>query len=297
MKASKFLHGFTIEKITLPGVAINYASAGTGSPILLLHGHPQTHIVWRKVAPFLVNAGYRVIAPDLRGYGDSEKPKSDADHLPYSKRVMAQDQVALMAKLGHERFCVVGHDRGGRVAHRMVRDYPGVVKRLAVLDIAPTDIMYAQTDKEFATRYFWWFFLIQPYDFPERMIASDPEYFLRRHIAGQVKIDGAVSNDAMAEYLRTYNNPDTIHAICEDYRASAGIDLEHDKLDQGHLIEVPLLVIWGAMSVVGDLYDVVETWRQKARNVTGFALPCGHAIPEEAPDELATKLLQFFTDR
>lgn len=296
MKASKFLHGFTVEKITLPGVEINYASAGTGPPILLLHGHPQTHIVWRKVAPLLVNAGYCVIAPDLRGYGDSGKPKSDADHLPYSKRVMAQDQVALMAKLGHERFSVVGHDRGGRVAHRMARDYPGVVERLAVLDIAPTDFMYAHTNKEFATRYFWWFFLIQPYDFPERMIASDPEYFLRRHIAGQVKIDGAVSNDAMAEYLRTYNNPDTIHAICEDYRASAGIDLEHDKLDQGHLIEVPLLVIWGAMSVVGDLYDVVETWRQKARNVKGFALPCGHTIPEEAPDELASELLKFFSD-
>ncbi|MGB2107329.1 MAG: alpha/beta fold hydrolase [Candidatus Puniceispirillum sp.] len=296
MKASKFLHGFTVEKITLPGVEINYASAGTGPPILLLHGHPQTHIVWRKVAPILVNAGYCVIAPDLRGYGDSGKPKSDADHLPYSKRVMAQDQVALMTKLGHERFSVVGHDRGGRVAHRMARDYPGVVERLAVLDIAPTDFMYAHTNKEFATRYFWWFFLIQPYDFPERMIASDPEYFLRRHIAGQVKIDGAVSNDAMAEYLRTYNNPDTIHAICEDYRASAGIDLEHDKLDQGYLIEAPLLVIWGAMSVVGDLYDVVETWRQKARNVKGFALPCGHAIPEEAPDELASKLLQFFAN-
>ena len=296
MKASKFLHGFTVEKITLPGVEINYASAGTGPPILLLHGHPQTHIVWRKVAPLLVNAGYCVIAPDLRGYGDSGKPKSDADHLPYSKRVMAQDQVALMAKLGHERFSVVGHDRGGRVAHRMARDYPGVVERLAVLDIAPTDFMYAHTNKEFATRYFWWFFLIQPYDFPERMIASDPEYFLRRHIAGQVKIDGAVSNDAMAEYLRTYNNPDTIHAICEDYRASAGIDLEHDKLDQGYLIEAPLLVIWGAMSVVGDLYDVVETWRQKARNVKGFALPCGHTIPEEAPDELASELLKFFSD-
>ena len=296
MKASKFLHGFTVEKITLPGVEINYASAGTGPPVLLLHGHPQTHIVWRKVAPLLVNAGYRVIAPDLRGYGDSAKPKSDADHLPYSKRVMAQDQVVLMTKLGHERFSVVGHDRGGRVAHRMARDFPDVVERLAVLDIAPTDFMYAHTNKEFATRYFWWFFLIQPYDFPERMIASDPEYFLRRHIAGQVKIDGAVSNDAMAEYLRTYNNPDTIHAICEDYRASAGIDLEHDKLDQGHLIEVPLLVIWGAMSVVGDLYNVVETWRQKARNVTGFALPCGHAIPEEAPDELASELLKFFSD-
>lgn len=297
MKASKFLHGFTVDKIALPGVEINYASAGNGPAILLLHGHPQTHIVWRKVAPLIVKAGYRVIAPDLRGYGDSEKPKSDINHYPYSKRVMAEDQINLMAKLGYEHFSVVGHDRGGRVAHRMALDFPNIVERFAVLDIAPTDIMYAQTNKEFATRYFWWFFLIQPYDFPERMIASDPEYFLRRHIASQVKIEGAVSNEAISEYLRTYNNLDTIHAICEDYRASASIDLEHDKFDQGRLIEAPLLVIWGEMSVVGDLYDVEATWQEKAKNVTSFALPCGHAIPEEAPDELVSKLLTFFSDK
>lgn len=295
MTASAFLKGFAVEKADLPEVTINYACAGEGPPVLLLHGHPQTHIVWRKVAPQLAAAGFRVIAPDLRGYGDSGKPQSDAEHRPYSKRVMAQDQVALMTELGHERFAVVGHDRGGRVAHRLALDVPDAVERLAVLDIAPTRTMYARTDQEFATRYFWWFFLIQPFDFPEKMIGADPEYFLRRHISGQVRTEGAVGEDAIAEYLRTYRNPATIHAICEDYRASAGIDLEHDADDEHRHISAPLLAIWGARSVVGDLYDVVATWREKAADVTGFPLDCGHAIPEEAPEELTAKLLEFLS--
>jgi len=291
--ASRFLSGFTVEKAALPDVEINFASAGSGPPVLLLHGHPQTHIVWRKVAPRLVSAGYQVIAPDLRGYGDSGKPVSDAQHAPYSKRAMAQDQIALMEMLGHDRFSVVGHDRGGRVAHRLALDFPDAVESLAVLDIAPTLTMYARTDQEFATRYFWWFFLIQPFDFPEKMIGGDPEYFLRRHIAGQVKTDGAVEEEAIAEYLRTYQNPMTINAICEDYRASASIDLEHDRADEGRPIKSPLLAIWGAKGVVGELYDVVETWKEKADLVSGFGFSCGHAIPEEAPEELAAKLLDF----
>lgn len=295
MAVSPFLEGFTVEQAALPGIDINFAHAGDGPPVLLLHGHPQTHIVWRKVAPKLVAAGYRVIAPDLRGYGDSGKPESDAAHRPYSKRVMAQDQIALMAELGHARFAVIGHDRGGRVAHRLALDFPDAVERLAVLDIAPTRTMYAQTDQEFATRYFWWFFLIQPHDFPERMIGADPEYFLRRHISGQVRTEGAVGEDAIAEYLRTYSNPATIHAICEDYRASAGIDLEHDQADEHHRVTAPLLALWGANGVVGDLYDVIATWQEKAGKVTGCALPCGHAIPEEAPDELTAKLLEFLS--
>ena len=295
MPVSRFLAGFEVKKATLPDIEINYASAGAGPAVLLLHGHPQTHIVWRKVAPKLVAAGYRVIAPDLRGYGDSGKPTSDAQHLPFSKRAMAQDQIALMAKLGHDRFSVVGHDRGGRVAHRLALDFPDAVERLVVLDIAPTRTMYDLTDKEFATRYFWWFFLIQPYDFPEKMIGSDPEYFLRRHIAGQVKVEGAVSEDAIAEYLRTYQNPATIHAICEDYRASASIDLEHDEADEDRRVTSPLLAIWGAKSVVGKLYNVEATWEEKGTQVTGCALSCGHAIPEEAPDELVAKLLEFLS--
>ncbi|MFL4470223.1 alpha/beta fold hydrolase [Tateyamaria armeniaca] len=295
MVASAFLEGFDVQRVKLPDLTINYASAGMGPPILLLHGHPQTHVVWRKIAPRLVEAGYTVIAPDLRGYGDSDKPESDPSHLPYSKRVMAADQIALMEHLGHKAFSVVGHDRGGRVAHRMALDFPDAVERLAVLDIAPTLTMYAQTNQEFATRYFWWFFLIQPNGLPEKMIASHPEYFLRRHIAGQVKIEGSVDEAAIAEYLRSYRDPATLHAICEDYRAAASIDLEHDRADQDSRITAPLLAIWGERGVVGELYDVKATWQEKASDVSGIALPCGHAIPEEAPQELTAHILGFLT--
>lgn len=295
MTASAFLQGFDVAKVRPPGgIEINFASAGTGPPILLLHGHPQTHVAWRKVAPLLVDAGYRVIAPDLRGYGDSGKPVSDPSHLPYSKRVMAQDQIALMAHLGHETFCVVGHDRGGRVAHRLALDFPEAVNRLILLDIAPTQTMYAQTNQEFATRYFWWFFLIQPDGLPEKMIGSDPEYFLRRHISGQIKIDGSVSEDVIDEYLRSYKKPATLHAICEDYRAAASIDLEHDAQDKDRRVTAPLLAIWGAQGVVGDLYDVTAAWQEKAMHVSGLSFPCGHAIPEEAPERLSKEILAFF---
>ena len=276
------------------GISINVATAGSGPAVLLLHGHPQTHVVWRHIAPRLVSAGFSVVAPDLRGYGDSEKPTSDASHSSYSKRDMAADQLALMQKLGFKTFSVVGHDRGGRVAHRLYLDNPSCVERMAVLDIAPTATMYALTDKEFATRYFWWFFLIQPFDFPERLIGSDPEYFLRRHISGQVKIQGSVSEEILQEYLRSYQNPKTIHAICEDYRASATIDLKHDEQDAAIKIQAPLLAIWGDQSVVGNLYDVNATWQEKAINVEGHALPCGHAIPEERPEALTALLLDFF---
>ncbi|WP_298842484.1 alpha/beta hydrolase [uncultured Roseobacter sp.] len=296
MVASAFLEGFDVQRVRLPDLTVNYAIAGTGAPVLLLHGHPQTHVAWRRVAPRLVNAGYQVIAPDLRGYGDSDKPASDPSHFPYSKRVMAADQINLMKHMGHETFSVVGHDRGGRVAHRLALDFPDAVDRLVVLDIAPTLTMYGQTNQEFATRYFWWFFLIQPDGLPEKMIASDPEYFLRRHIAGQVKIEGSVDEVTIAEYLRSYRDPGTLHAICEDYRASAGIDLEHDREDQTRRVTAPLLAVWGEQSVVGALYDVKATWQEKATDVSGVALPCGHAIPEEAPAELTGHILGFLAD-
>lgn len=295
MVASPFLAGFEVQRVQLPDIAINYASAGEGPPILLLHGHPQTHVVWRKIAPRLVAAGYQVIAPDLRGYGDSDKPDSDPSHLPYSKRVMAADQIALMNHLGHKSFAVVGHDRGGRVGHRLALDAPQAVTHLVVLDIAPTRTMYEQTNQDFATRYFWWFFLIQPDGLPEKMIAADPEYFLRKHIAGQVKVAGAVQDDVIAEYLRTYRNPATLHAICEDYRAAASIDLDHDRADQHKRIDAPVLAVWGEQSVVGELYDVTATWRDKADRVSGVALPCGHAIPEEAPEALTAHILKFIS--
>ncbi len=297
MANSQFLSGFDLRNQVVNGVRIHFAIAGDGPPVLLLHGHPQTHIVWRKIAPDLVKAGYSVIAPDLRGYGDSEKVQSHAPHVPYSKREMAKDQIELMRAIGYPQFSVVGHDRGARVAHRMALDHPETVDKLVMLDIAPTLTMYEHTDQDFATRYFWWFFLIQPEDLPERMIGSDPEYFLRRHISGQVKTAGAVSEDVMAEYLRCYNNPETIHAICEDYRAAATVDLEHDRADRETLLEIPVLAIWGADGVVGQTYDVVQTWKEKARAVRGIVLPCGHAIPEEAPEALLSALLEFLEDR
>ena len=286
------LPGFVDTDIETGEVRIRAAIGGSGSPLLLLHGHPQNHLTWHKVAPALAER-FTVVATDLRGYGDSGKPASTPDHLPYSKRVMAQDQVAVMRSLGHERFAVVGHDRGGRVAHRMALDHPDAIERLAVLDIAPTATMYARTDKEFATRYFWWFFLIQPFDLPERLIAGDPEYFLRRHIEGQSRTPGAVEEAVFQDYLRCYLDPAMRHAVCEDYRAAATVDLEHDAADAGRRVTAPLLALWGAKGVVGQLYDVLATWREKAKDVSGRALDCGHTLQEEAPEALLRELRPF----
>lgn len=237
------------------------------------------------------------MASDLRGYGASDKPASTPDHAPYSKRAMAEDQVALMGNLGHDRFAVIGHDRGGRVAHRMALDAPDAVDRLVVIDIAPTATMYARTDKEFATRYFWWFFLVQPFDLPERMISSDPAYFLRKHIDGQLKTPDAVSVDVFNAYLQAYQQPETIHAICEDYRASATIDLIHDADDAEVHVAAPLLALWGAKGTVGALYDVLETWREKALDVSGCALPCGHSVQEEVPQLFLEHVVPFLARR
>nr|WP_176025028.1 alpha/beta hydrolase [Brucella pseudintermedia] len=289
-----FLDGFTLHDFCpVAGPRIRFAMAGKGRPLLLLHGHPQNHVTWRKIAPALAQ-DFTVIAADLRGYGDSDKPEGGAGHVTYSKREMARDQVALMAALGHARFCVAGHDRGGRVAHRMALDHPAAIERMAVLDIAPTATMYALTDRAFATRYFWWFFLIQPYPLPERMIGADPEFFLRHHIDGQNKIAGATEPAAFAEYLRCYNDPATLHAICEDYRAAASIDLEHDAADAEVRIAAPLLALWGQKGTVGQTYDVLATWRDKAWDVSGRALDCGHTLQEERPDELLKEFRAFF---
>lgn len=294
--ASPFLHGFHLVDVAVgAGVTIRAAVGGEGPPLLLLHGHPQTHATWRKVAPELARS-FRVVAADLRGYGDSAKPGGGQDHANYSKRAMAADQAALMRALGCPRFGLVGHDRGGRVAHRLALDHVEAVTRLAVIDIAPTATMYARTDKEFATRYFWWFFLIQPAPLPEHMIGADPEFFLRRHLEGQLKTAGAAEPAAFAEYLRCYADPATLHAICEDYRASATIDLAHDAEDRERRLKAPLLALWGARSTVGALYDVLETWREKADRVEGRAFDCGHSLQEESPEETIAALLAFFCD-
>lgn len=292
MSSAGLLPGFVMRDVETQGARIHLAMAGSGPPLLLLHGHPQTHVTWHKIAPRLAER-FTVVAADLRGYGDSSKPPGGENHVNYSKRAMAADQAQAMRALGFDRFAVVGHDRGGRVAHRLALDCPNAVDKLAVLDIAPTATMYARTDKEFATRYFWWFFLIQPEPLPERLIGADPEFFLRQHVEFQSKTPGSTSEAAFAEYLRCFRDPATRHAICEDYRAAATIDLEQDGADADRRVEAPLLALWGAKGTVGTLYDVLETWREKAMNVRGRALDCGHNLQEEAPDEVLEELLAF----
>ncbi|WP_243429612.1 alpha/beta fold hydrolase [Acetobacter sacchari] len=284
--------GFTWFDVDADGVRIRAAIAGDGPPLLLLHGHPQTHLTWHKVAPELAKH-FTVVAADLRGYGDSEKLDGGEAHVNYSKRAMAADQVAVMRSFGHDRFAVVAHDRGARVAHRMALDFPDLVTRVTLLDIAPTATMYARTDMEFARRYFWWFFLIQPSPLPEKMIGADPAFFLNKHISGQIKTEGASDPRVLEEYQRCYADPRTRHAICEDYRAAATIDLEHDAADSEKKVQVPLMALWGGRGTVGALYDVLATWREKAIDVRGHAIDCGHSPQEEAPQALMDALGPF----
>ena len=289
------LPGFDTRRIdTGEGVSIHVRTKGQGAPVLLLHGHPQTLSTWHAVAPALAET-HRVVLMDLRGYGASAKPPSSPDHSVYAKRAMAQDAATVMRSLGHERYAVVGHDRGGRVAHRLALDHAGVVERVAVLDIAPTLHMYERTDMAFAKAYFWWFFLIQPAPLPERMIGADPSFFLRSHLKHQSRTAGVPREEVIAEYLRHYDDPAAIHAICEDYRAAASIDLVHDRADRdlGRAVTAPLLTLWGAEGTVGRLYDVLETWRAVAGDVRGRGLACGHLLQEERPDEVLAELRKF----
>lgn len=247
---SAFVDGFELFDVKLLNdIMLRVAMGGRGdkAPVLMVHGHPHTHVIWRKVAPALAK-DRQVILVDLRGYGDSKKPESTPDHRPYSKREMARDLQLLLQFLGIEQCDFVGHDRGGRVGHRFALDWPELVRKAVFIDIAPTATVYERTDKEFATRYFWWFFLIQPEPFPEKLINFDPEYFLRHHIKGQLKIEGTLEENVFQEYLRSYRNPETIHAICEDYRAAATIDLADDKADADKRIEAPLHLLWGRVA-------------------------------------------------
>jgi haloacetate dehalogenase len=296
MNAPLFDERFTVERRPVNGIEINVRHGGQGPPLLLVHGFPQTHAIWHRVAPGLARH-YTLVMPDLRGYGDSAKPASDAAHAPYSKRSMARDLVELMRSMGHDRFFLCGHDRGGRVAHRLAVDHPDAVAKLVVLDISPTLTMYERTNMEFATLYYHWFFLIQPEPLPERLIGADPVFYLRR------KLDpwGTASPHffdprALAEYERCFT-PDAIHAMCEDYRAAASIDLEHDRADGERRIACPVHALWGERGVVHKLYAPVADWQAKARGpVTGTPLPTGHYIPEEAPDLLCEHLRAFCGD-
>jgi len=297
---AEFFSGFKREQIKTSGTAINAVYGGKGSPILLLHGIPETHILWRKVAP-LLQQDYFLVIPDLRGYGDSGKPPGGADHFGYSKRAMAQDMVEVMKHLGFEKFAVVGHDRGGRASHRMALDHPEVLTKLVILDIVPTYTLYQNITKEFATIFYHWFLLVQPPPFPETLVANSAEYFLKSTLLwlGGHPITDPIPDwlgaDAFREYLRCFRNPDSIHAICEDYRAAASIDLEHDKVDLNKTIECPLLVLWSEKGPFHRMYDVLQTWKDRARDARGKPLPTGHFLPEQVPQELTRELKSFLS--
>ena len=294
MSSAELFPGFAPRRIRVSGAEINLVMRGDGPPLLLLHGYPQTHAMWHRIAPRLAQY-FTVVCPDLRGYGDSGKPESEPDHRTYSKRAMAQDQVEAMQALGFPRFALAGHDRGGRVAHRLARDHPQRVERLAVLDISPTAIMYGKTDMAFATAYYHWFFLIQPFDLPERLIGADPAYYLRKKLGGWGSAGLALFDPrALAEYERCFRDPATIRATCEDYRAAATIDLEHDAADASRKLDCPLLVLWGAKGVVHRFFDPIADWKSVANDVRGKALPSGHYLPEEVPDATCAELLAFF---
>jgi haloacetate dehalogenase len=283
-------------------VRIHGVRGGRGSPVLLLHGFPQSHVMWHRVAPVLAS-GHTVVAADLRGYGDSGRPPAGDDHGGYSFRAMAADQVAVMAQCGFDRFAVVGHDRGARVSHRMALDHPEAVERLALLDILPTAYVYNHVDRRLATAYYHWFFFIQPFDLPERLIAADPAYYLRRLLGGWGTGLRAHDPTAVAQYERCFADPEARHAMLEDYRAGATIDLEHDAASEaaGRRIVIPTLALWGGAGVVGSgAEDPLEVWRDLAAHpalVRGQALAgAGHFLVEQRTDETLAALAAFLDE-
>jgi len=280
--------GFTLETIKAGAIEVRLRHGGSGPPLLLLHGHPQTHVMWHRIAPRLAR-DFTVIAPDLRGYGGSSRPPTTADHEPYSKRAMARDQIALMKHFGFERFAIAGHDRGGRVAYRLALDHPERVEKLAVLDIVPTGEMYRRADMSFGLGYWHWFFLAQPAPLPERMIGADPEaYYFNR---GRELF----APEALADYLSFVHDPAVIHAMCEDYRAGATYDFRLDEAERGkRRIQAPLLALWGAKGMMPRWYDVTAIWRDWAEDVRGQEIDSGHYLAEEAPEATYEAMKAFF---
>ncbi len=288
--------GFSGRRIDVDGVTINCAVGGSGPPLLLLHGYPENHLMWRHVAPALA-VDHTVVLADLRGYGDSGKPAPDAAALAYAKRSMARDQVGLMRELGFGRFELVGHDRGARVAHRLVLDHPGAVTRLAVLDIVPTRHVFGHVTRAMATAYYHWFFLTAPDGIPERLIAADPGFWVRSLIGPLLGPGASIEPDIMEDYVRCFAAPGTVAATCADYRAAASTDLVHDEesFAAGHKIQCPVLVLWGAEAFVGRGYQPLAVWRDYADDVRGTALPTGHFLPEEGPELVTAALREFLS--
>jgi haloacetate dehalogenase len=281
-----FMHGMQQQTLRANGIRINAWVGGSGDPVLLLHGYPQTAQMWRKVAPQLLNQ-FSVVCPDLRGYGDSDKPRDG-----YDKRTMARDMKEAMSALGFERFALVGHDRGARVAHRLAVDYPGAVKNLTVLDIVPTHTVFRDAGRELAAAYWHWFFFQVP-DLPEVMLANSAEPFLRNMFRALCHRQDAIEETMFQEYLRAFRLPGTIRGGLEDYRAAATVDIADDERDLQRKLACPVLAIWGEFGKMHTLFDVLGTWREKAVDVRGHPVPCGHFIPEEAPDALVRDLVPF----
>jgi len=288
--------GFTRTVIETSGAHIVTIHGGKGPPVLLMHGNPFTHVSWHRVAPALAKQ-FTVVCTDLRGYGDSSKPEPVADHANYSFRAMAQDNVEVMAKLGFARFAAVGHDRGARVLHRMCLDHPDKVTHAAIIDIIPTHYLLNHVSRAWGLFSWHWFFMAQPYDLPERLILADPEFYLRKKLSKGPEGMAFFAPEALAEYLRCFKNPATVRGMCEDYRATFGVDLAMDEADfaTGRRIDCPVLLVWGATGGVGRNHQPLAIWRDYASNITGAeALPCGHYVPEQCPTETAAALQAFF---
>ncbi len=287
--------GFEKKRIAANGTEINLRTAGDGPPLLLVHGYPQTHVMWHKIAPALAET-FTVVCPDLRGYGDSGKPATDENHLPYSKRAMAQDLVDVMSALGHESFFLAGHDRGGRVSYRLALDHPDRVLKLATLDIVPTLEQFERMGVPGSMGSFHWYFLAQAAPLPETLIGNNAAYFLRHMTRNWAGNPDCFNDDAMTEYVRCFSDPATIHATCEDYRAGATVDCEFDATDRkaGRKITCPMLALWGDAGKPHKRTSVLEIWRDWATDVQGQGIDCGHFLPEEAPAETLDALRGFF---
>ncbi len=289
-----FFPGFKQISIKTSGATINGVMGGSGPPLLLLHGYPQSHLEWHKISPMLTK-NYTVVATDLRGYGDSSIPEDGINHFGYSKRATAQDQVEVMEQLGFKSFSLAAHERGARVGHRMALDHPTKVQKLVVMDIVPTHKLYASTNKEFASAYWHWFFLIQDAPFPETLLSNNARFFFKERVFYGM-IPKFIPEEIYKEYLRHFKNPANMHAMCEDYRAGATIDLEHDEQDMNVKITCPVLALWGANGVMGTQFNVIETWRERALNISGKSLPCGHWLPEQLPEQVYEELNKFLKD-